>query len=140
MDSEDTFCMIKPGVCERALMGQVISRIEQSGLRIRALHMIKIPRTQCETHYREHIDKPFFNDLVTYMSSAPVVIMVVSGPSAIAHMRRLTGATNPAEAAPGTIRGDFALETQNNIIHASDSPAAAAREINLFFEVADLQP
>ena len=140
MDNENTFCMIKPGVRERALIGQVISRIEQSGLTIQALRMMTIPRTQCEAHYKEHIDKPFFSDLVTYMTSGPVVAMVVSGPSAIAHVRRLAGATNPAQAVPGTIRGDFALETQNNIIHASDSPAAAAREIALFFATEDLQP
>lgn len=125
--------MIKPGVKERALLGNVIMRIENSGLSIDALKMMKITRQLCEQHYAEHSEKPFFNDLIHYMTSGVVVAFVVSGPTAIAHMRRLSGATNPADATPGTIRGDLALNTQQNIIHASDSPQSAQREIALFF-------
>lgn len=135
---QQTFCMIKPGVRERALVGEIISRIERSGLEIDGLKMITIPKTQCEEHYQEHREKPFFRDLVSYMCSAPVIAMVVRGPDAITHLRRLAGATNPANAAPGTIRGDFALETQANIIHASDSVDSAAREISLFFHTEEL--
>lgn len=134
MVEQQTFCMIKPGVRERALIGTVIARIERSGLQIDALKMMTIPREQCQDHYREHKGKPFYDDLVKYMCSAPVVAMVVRGPAAITHLRRLAGATNPANAAPGTIRGDLALETQANIMHASDSPESAAREIKLFFD------
>lgn len=130
--------MIKPGVRERALVGEIISRIERSGLEIDGLKMITIPESQCKEHYQEHHEKPFYNDLVAYICSGPVIAMVVRGVDAITHLRRLAGATNPANATPGTIRGDFALETQANIIHASDSPESAMREIGLFFDANEL--
>ena len=135
---ERSFCMLKPGVLQRRLVGEVLSRIERKGLQICALKMMQIPRAQCEQHYAEHKERPFFSSLVEYMTSAPVVAMVVEGQDAIRYLRTLCGATNPAEAAPGTIRGDLALVTQNNIIHASDSPESARREIELFFSAAEI--
>ncbi len=134
MSMQDTFCMIKPGVTRRSLAGRVISRIEESGLRIIALKMMKPGADLFREHYGEHKDKPFFKDLISYISSDVVVAMVVRGPNAIAHLRRLAGATNPLESPPGTIRGDFALETEENVLHASDSPQSAEREIKLFFK------
>lgn len=138
MSDQQTFCMIKPGVRERALIGEIISRIERSGLEIDGLKMMTISEATCSEHYQEHREKPFYHDLVSYMTSGPVVAMVARGVDAISHVRRLAGATNPANATPGTIRGDFALETQANIIHASDSPESAAREIKLFFDTSEL--
>lgn len=135
---EQTFAMLKPGVLQRRIVGEVLSRIERKGLKIIALKMMRIPQQQCETHYAEHRDKPFFSSLVSYMTSGPVVAMVIEGENAIAYVRQLCGATNPANAAPGTIRGDFGLVTQNNIIHASDSPESAAREIALFFDSSEV--
>ncbi|TVQ95880.1 MAG: nucleoside-diphosphate kinase [Spirochaetaceae bacterium] len=135
---EQTFAMLKPGVLQRRIVGEVLSRIERKGLKIIALKMMRIPQQQCETHYTEHRDKPFFSSLVSYMTSGPVVAMVIEGENAIAYVRQLCGATNPANAAPGTIRGDFGLVTQNNIIHASDSPESAAREIALFFDPSEV--
>ena len=131
---EKTFAMLKPGVLQRRIAGEVISRIERKGLKITALKMMRIPQALCETHYAEHRDKPIFSSLVSYMTSGPVVAMVIEGENAIAYVRRLCGATNPADAAPGTIRGDYGLVTQHNIIHASDGRESAAREIALFFE------
>ncbi|TVQ38771.1 MAG: nucleoside-diphosphate kinase [Spirochaetaceae bacterium] len=130
---ERTFCMLKPGILQRRIVGRIVSRIEHKGLKICAMKMMRIPRAQCERHYSEHKERPFFKSLVDYMTSGPVVAMVVEGQDAIRYLRQLCGATNPAEAAPGTIRGDFALVTQNNIIHASDGPESARREIELFF-------
>lgn len=135
---EQTFAMLKPGVLQRRIVGEVLSRIERKGLKIIALKMMRIPRQQCETHYAEHRDKPFFSSLVSYMTSGPVVAMVIEGESAIAYVRQLCGATNPANAVPGTIRGDFGLVTQNNIIHASDGQESAAREIALFFDPSEV--
>ncbi|MFP4205212.1 MAG: nucleoside-diphosphate kinase [Spirochaetaceae bacterium] len=133
MAYQKTFCMLKPGVLQRRIAGEIISRIERKGLVIEAMKMMRIPRELCEEHYAEHRGKSFFESLVSYMTSAPVVAMVVGGEQAIPYMRALSGATNPAEAAAGTIRGDYALVTQNNIIHAADSPESAEREIGLFF-------
>jgi nucleoside-diphosphate kinase len=135
---EKTFTMLKPGVLQRRLVGEIISRIERKGLKIVALKMMQIPRDQCETHYTEHRQRPFFESLVSYMISGPVVAMVVEGEGAISYLRQLCGATNPASATPGTIRGDYALVTQNNIIHASDGPQSAAREIELFFDPSEI--
>jgi nucleoside-diphosphate kinase len=138
MAYQKTFCMLKPGVLQRRIVGEVISRIERKGLKIQAMKMMQIPRDLCEEHYAEHRGKSFYDSLVSYMTSAPVVAMVVGGEEAIPYLRALAGKTNPAEAAPGTIRGDYALITQNNIIHAADSPESAAREIGLFFEDAEI--
>ncbi|ADB57564.1 nucleoside-diphosphate kinase [Archaeoglobus profundus] len=131
---ERTFVMIKPDGVQRCLIGEIISRLEKKGLKIVAMKMMKIERDLAERHYAEHKGKPFFESLVSYVTSGPVVAMVVEGKNAIKIVRTLVGATNPAEAAPGTIRGDFGMEVGRNVIHASDSPESAEREIALFFK------
>ena len=138
MEQEATFCMLKPGGLQRRIVGDVIGRIERKGLKIVALKLIRIARELCEEHYSEHRQRPFFDSLVGYMCSGPVIAMVVQGPHAIAALRTLCGATNPMDATVGSIRADLALTTQNNIIHASDSAASAAREIGLFFDQDDI--
>jgi nucleoside-diphosphate kinase len=134
MANERTFSMLKPGVLQRRIAGEIIHRMEQKGFHITALKIMNISRELCETHYAEHKDKPFFPGLVKYMTSGPVIAMVLEGEKAISHLRMLCGATNVDEAKPGTIRGDYASVTRMNIIHASDSVESAEREINLFFK------
>ncbi len=133
MASERTFVMLKPDAVERRLIGALIDRIERKNLNIVALKMIRIERKLAETHYGEHREKPFFQELVDFVTSGPAVAMIVEGPNAISVMRALMGATNPFNAAPGTIRGDFGLDLTRNLIHGSDSPESARREIALFF-------
>lgn len=140
MAYEKTFCLLKPGVLQRRIAGEVLSRIERKGLKIVALKMIRMDRELCEKQYAEHKGKGFYEDLVGYMQSGPVVTMVVAGENAISYMRALAGATNPQNAAPGTIRGDLALVTQNNVVHASDSPESSAREMSLFFDDSEVLP
>lgn len=135
---ERTFVMIKPDGVQRGLIGEIISRFEKKGLKIVAMKMLWIKRELAEEHYAEHKSKPFFNALVDYITSGPVVAMVVEGKNAISVVRTMIGKTNPAEASPGTIRGDFAMDTGRNVVHASDSPASAEREINLFFKADEL--
>jgi nucleoside-diphosphate kinase len=130
---ERTYIMIKPDGVRRGLTGEIIGRIERKGFAITALQKLVISKATAETHYGEHAGKPFFDGLVQFITSGPVVAMVVEGPGAIAEMRRLMGATRPWEAAPGTIRADFATTVDENIIHGSDSPESAAREIGIFF-------
>lgn len=134
MAHERTFSMFKPGVLQRRIAGEIMQRIEQKGFHITALKMMKISPELCNEHYAEHEGKAFFDGLVKYMTSAPVIAMVLEGEKAISHLRMLCGATNVDEAAPGTIRGDYASVTRMNIIHASDSVESAEREINLFFK------
>ncbi|NLJ46201.1 MAG: nucleoside-diphosphate kinase [Treponema sp.] len=134
MALERTFTMLKPGVLSRRIAGEILTRIERKGLTIRALKMMKIDRELAETHYAEHRGKDFFTSLVDYITSGPVVAMVLEGDGAIAMLRRLCGPTKAEEAAPGTIRGDYGMHTNLNIIHASDSPESAARETALFFK------
>ncbi len=134
MAYEKTFAMLKPGVLQRRLVGEIISRIERKGLQIIGLKLMQIDRNLAETHYAEHKERPFFGELTTYITSGPVVAMVIGGESAISMIRTLCGATKADQAAPGTIRGDYALVTGMNIIHASDSPESASREIGLFFK------
>jgi nucleoside-diphosphate kinase len=133
MSVQKTFTMLKPGALQRRIVGDVINRIERKGLKIVGLKLMNIKQPLAETHYEEHKEKPFFGDLVEYITSAPVVAMVVEGQEAIAIVRLLCGATKVEQAVPGTIRGDFASQTTMNIIHASDSPESANREIDLFF-------
>ncbi|WP_456369907.1 nucleoside-diphosphate kinase [Geoglobus sp.] len=133
MEVERTFVMVKPDGVQRGLIGEVISRLERKGLKIVAMKMLRIPREMAETHYAEHREKPFFDSLVSYITSGPVVAMVVEGKSAISVVRSLVGKTNPVEAEPGTIRGDLALDIGRNVVHASDSPESARREISIFF-------
>lgn len=134
MALERTFTMLKPGVLSRRIAGEILTRIERKGLTIRALKMMKIDRELAETHYAEHRGKDFFTSLVDYITSGPVVAMVLEGDGAIAMLRRLCGPTKAEDAAPGTIRGDYGMHTNLNIIHASDSPESAARETALFFK------
>lgn len=131
--SERTLVLIKPDGVARGLVGEVLGRIERKGFRIVALEQRVLAREVAEEHYGEHRDKPFFADLVAFITGGPLVAAVIEGPSAISSWRAMMGATNPANAAPGTIRGDLATETQNNVTHGSDSPESAAREIALFF-------
>jgi len=138
MAIERTFTMLKPGILSRRIAGEIISRIERKGLDIVGMILMRIPRTLAEEHYAEHKEKAFFGELVDYICSGPVVAMVLEGDNAVALLRRLCGSTKPEEAAPGTIRGDFAMHTNLNIIHASDSPESARREIDLFFKPEEL--
>ena len=135
---ERSFVMLKPDAVLRRLMGTVLTRFEERGLKIVAAKMMSISEDLAKEHYGEHKEKPFFNDLVSYITSAPVLAMVIEGDECISLIRKMVGATNPKEADLGTIRGDYALETGRNIIHASDSPASAKREIALFFEDSEI--
>jgi nucleoside-diphosphate kinase len=140
MALERSFAMLKPGVTHRRLVGEVISRIERKTLKIIALKMMRLQKDLVERHYAEHLGKVFYEKLVQYMVSGPVIAMVVEGENAIGYLRALAGPTDPREAQPGTIRGDFAMQTRLNIIHASDSPESAQREIQLFFKDDELCP
>ncbi|MGI5883262.1 MAG: nucleoside-diphosphate kinase, partial [Dethiobacteria bacterium] len=130
---EQTFSMIKPDAVQRNLVGEIIGRFEKKGLKLAALKLLSINKELAERHYAEHVGKPFFKDLVSFITSGPVVAMVWEGQNAIQVVRTMMGKTDPQEALPGTIRGDFGLFTGNNIVHGSDSPESASREINLFF-------
>jgi nucleoside-diphosphate kinase len=138
MAVEQTFAMVKPDGVRRGLTGAVIARLEAKGFRIRALKMMQIGRELAERHYGEHQGKPFFEGLVSFITSGPVVAMVVEGENAIAEWRKMMGATNPKDAAPGTIRGDLATTIDENVVHGSDAPATAEREIGIFFEQSEL--
>jgi len=131
--SERTLVLIKPDGVRRGLAGEVLTRIERKGLRIVAMDMRVVGKDLAETHYAEHAGKPFYGSLVEFITSGPLVAMVVEGPRAIEAFRALAGATDPVKATPGTIRGDYALEVQDNIVHGSDSPDSAEREIKIFF-------
>lgn len=133
MASERTLIIIKPDGVQRGLVGQIISRLEQRGLRIVALDFRVIGPTVSSTHYAEHQGKPFYAGLIEYIGSGPSAVLVLEGPDAIRAVRTTVGVTNPAEAAAGTIRGDLGLERGRNLIHASDGPESAVREIDLFF-------
>lgn len=130
--------MCKPGVLNRRLVGQVISRLENKGLKLVGLKLMQISDELAAQHYAEHKGKDFYGELVSYITSAPVVAMVWQGDDCVTLVRKVVGATKPSEAAPGTIRGDFCSHTNHNIIHASDSDASAEREINLFFKPEEL--
>lgn len=138
MAVERTFTMLKPGVLARRVAGEIITRIERKGFVIRAVKTLRIDRALAEAHYAEHRGKDFFERLVSYITSGPVLAMVLEGDGAIAMLRKLCGSTKAEEAAPGTIRGDFGMHTNLNIIHASDSPESAAREIGLFFKPGEI--
>lgn len=133
MASERTLILVKPDGVKRGLIGEVVSRIERKGYAIEALELRTLDRATAEEHYGEHVERPFFGELVDFITSAPLVAMCVSGEGAIAGMRTLMGATNPLEATPGSIRGDFATEIGENIVHGSDSETSAQRELGLFF-------
>lgn len=133
MLSERTLILIKPDGVRRGLIGDVLSRIERKGLRIVAMDLRTVDVETAQLHYAEHSGKPFYDSVVEFITSEPLVALVAEGPRAIEAFRALAGATDPVRAAPGTIRGDHALEVQENIVHGSDSPDSAAREIKIFF-------
>jgi nucleoside-diphosphate kinase len=130
---ERTFIMVKPDGVARGLVGEVIARLERKGLSLRQIRMLVIDEEMAGRHYAEHTDKPFFADLVEFITSGPVVAMEWSGESAVGVARTLMGVTDPRSAMPGTLRGDFGLVVTENIVHGSDSPQSAERELDLFF-------
>jgi nucleoside-diphosphate kinase len=133
MTVENTFVMVKPDGVRRGLIGEVIGRFEAKGLTLENLRMLTIDAELASRHYAEHVDKPFYGDLVAFITSGPVVAMEWSGENAIRAARSIMGPTDPVAAPPGTIRGDFAVEITENIVHGSDAPASAARELALYF-------
>ena len=135
---EKTFVMLKPDALQRGLSGEIIGRLEKRGLKPVAMKMMSIDREMAEEHYGEHKDKPFFGELVNFITSAPVIAMVWEGQGAVQLVRNMMGKTDPREALPGTIRGDYGIFMGNNIIHGSDSLQSAAREIALFFNENEL--
>jgi nucleoside-diphosphate kinase len=135
---ERTLIIVKPDGVQRGLVGQVLGRFEARGFKLAGLKMMQISRQLAERHYAEHQGKPFYEGLVAFITSSPAVVGVVEGPGAIAVVRAMMGATNPANADAGTIRGDFAVTMSYNVIHGSDSPASAEREIALFFDPSEL--
>src|SRR5213075_3073308 len=128
-----TLILVKPDAFARGLTGEVIARFERKGLRIVALNHMQVERSLAEQHYAEHSEKPFFGELVEFITGGPLVAMVLEGYEAIKAARQVIGATNPLEASPGSIRGDYALEVQTNLVHGSDGPESSAREVALFF-------
>ena len=129
MTGEQTLIIVKPDAVERRLIGEILGRFEAAGMAVRQMRMLQLDRPQAEGFYAEHTGKPFFEGLVSYMTSGPCVVALLEGEAAIAGARALMGATNPAHADPGTIRGDLGLDNTRNSVHGSDSPASAAREI-----------
>jgi nucleoside-diphosphate kinase len=128
-----TLILVKPDAFERGLTGEIIARFERKGLKIVALKHMVVERGQAEEHYAEHAEKPFFGELVEFITGGPLVAMVLEGYEAVKAARQVIGATNPLEAAPGSIRGTYGLEVQTNLVHGSDSPESAAREAGIFF-------
>lgn len=135
---ERTYLMVKPDGVQRNLVGEIIARFEKKGFKLVGLKMLRISRELAEKHYGEHVGKPFFVPLVEYIISSPVVAMVIEGKDAVSAAREMMGATNPLKAAPGTIRGSYGIDIGRNVIHGSDSPASAQREIALFFKEEEL--
>lgn len=135
---EKTFLMVKPDGVQRQLIGQIVSRFEQKGLKLIGAKLMKISEELAQQHYGEHKEKPFFNELVQFITSGPVFAMVWEGENAIEIARQMMGKTNPKDALSGTIRGDFGLTVGKNVIHGSDSPESAEREIQLFFKAEEL--
>ena len=133
MADERTLVLCKPDAVARGLVGEVIGRLERKGFRLVAMELRMLDEATAKRHYGEHEGKPFFGDLVSFITSGPLVAMCVEGPDAVAAVRTLMGPTNPVTAPPGSIRGDFGLEIEKNLVHGSDSPESAARELGLFF-------
>ena len=133
MAVERTLVLVKPDAMARGLAGEIVARLERRGLTLAEARLLRVGRELAETHYDEHREKPFFGELVEFITSGPTLALVVEGESAISVVRTTVGATNPAEAAPGTIRGDLALAMPDNLVHGSDSPESAQREIALWF-------
>lgn len=136
--TERTLVLVKPDGVQRLLVGRIIGRFEERGLKIVGLKLVDVDRVLAERHYAVHREKPFFTGLVAFITSSPLVAMVLEGPNAIAMVRAMVGATRPNEAAPGSIRGDLAIETAQNLVHASDGPETAAAEVALWFRPEEL--
>jgi nucleoside-diphosphate kinase len=136
--TERTLVLVKPDGVQRSLVGRIVARYEERGLRIVGLKLVQVSSELAGRHYAEHRGKPFYESLVEFITSGPLVAMAVEGPGAIAMVRAMNGATNPADAAPGTIRGDLAVTTGKNLVHASDGPESAAAELALWFEPSEL--
>jgi nucleoside-diphosphate kinase len=136
--AERTLVLIKPDAMRRGLAGEIISRLEQRGLDLRAANLVDVEADLAERHYAEHAEKPFFGELVDFITSGPTLALVLEGEAAIKLVRTTMGATNPADAAPGTIRGDLSLSMPDNLVHGSDAPESAEREIRLWFPDEDL--
>jgi nucleoside-diphosphate kinase len=137
-EMERTLIILKPDAVQRRLVGEIIQRFERRGLRIIATKMIKIDTNLAERHYAEHKGKPFYDPLIRYITAAPSVVMILEGVQAVAVVRRMLGATNPADAQPGTIRADYAMQMPFNLVHGSDAPETAKREIDLFFSPSEV--
>ncbi|MDT7570200.1 MAG: nucleoside-diphosphate kinase [Actinomycetota bacterium] len=133
MATERTLVLVKPDGVRRGLAGEVISRLERKGLTLVAMELRNLEKEVAEEHYAEHAERPFFGELVEFITGGPLVALVVEGPNAVAATRRMMGVTNPVEATPGSLRGDYALEIGQNLVHGSDSPESAKREIGIFF-------
>ena len=140
MAIERTISIIKPDGIEKNLMGEICRRFEQNGLQIIAARMTHLSKEQAEQFYAVHKDRPFYNDLVAYMTSGPVVVQVLEGENAVNANRDIMGATDPADAAPGSIRADFAVSIEENVVHGSDAPETAAQEISFFFAANEIYP
>jgi nucleoside-diphosphate kinase len=138
MSAERTFAMVKPDGVQRGLVGEIVRRYEARGLKVVGLRLMSVPRSKAEEHYAEHKGKPFYNGLVDYITSGPVVALCLEGKNAVAVVRTVNGATKPWDALPGTIRGDFALDIGRNVVHGSDSVDAAKRELAIYFGKDDL--
>lgn len=136
--AERTLVLIKPDAMQRRLAGEILARFEARGLEVRAARLVHVDRGLAEEHYAEHTEKPFFGELVEFITSSPTLALVLEGDSAISVVRTTMGATNPVDAAPGTIRGDLALAMPDNLVHGSDSPESAQREIGLWFSDGEL--
>lgn len=133
MKHQVTFAMVKPGAVHRGLIGEIIRRFENRGLSIVGMKLIQVSESQARDHYMEHAEKSFYSRLISYVQSGPVVVMAIYGENAVALVRQMAGATNPLEAIPGTIRGDFSADIENNIIHTSDCVETAERELAIYF-------
>ncbi|MFL5980730.1 MAG: nucleoside-diphosphate kinase [Gaiellaceae bacterium] len=138
MALERTLVLVKPDAMRRQLAGEIVGRLERRGLQLRSARLLTVDRSLAEQHYAEHTEKPFFGELIEFITSGPTLALVVEGEGAITTVRTTMGATNPADAAPGTIRGDLSLSMPDNLVHGSDSPDSAAREIALWFSGDDL--
>lgn len=130
---EETLVLIKPDGVKRQICGEILTRYERKGLIIKAMKLLQTPKELAEEHYAEHKDKPFFGELVDFITSGPVLAFILGGQNAVASVRAINGATNPLDATPGSIRGDYALTLDSNVVHASDSAESAAREMKLWF-------
>ena len=135
---QQTLVLVKPDGVKKNLIGEIIARFERRGLKVSALKLVKITEEQAKYHYAEHEGKPFFGELVEFITSGPIVAMIVEGENAIKAVRTMMGATNPLDSMPGTIRGDFALALSNNVIHGSDGPESAVREMATFFTAGEI--